>query len=311
MIDSYLLTDIGSSDGAATAAIVKKAGHVAQSNGTDVPIEISPARPWKRYVTLPFTAAEFEAGTRWAGPFGRHEAPPLSLEPSTDVCCRSRHRADIARFSAPNGVEMEISGAKGTWRLVDGAIELDLPDSSYRYRRLARGLDGDEHWLMEQWVAGELLAAYDIPATRAEQVAIDATQLARVWQSNHATLFRELKYYSLMAGGKGVRASTPYSDSVAPDLQFTLSRSTSMYWELLTNGQVRMATGEFIPAGGGFSGCAPFGPAPTSGTCLTTNPRQWRIVARRGQTLFVLESSDVSSGAQILIALRDKGPAPN
>ena len=74
---------------------------------------------------------------------------------------------------------MEPSQVAATCRLADGALEVTLPASTYRCRRLSVGPLGEKSWLMEQRVAEVLLAVREIMAVPDADVNIASSQLAR------------------------------------------------------------------------------------------------------------------------------------
>ena len=228
----------------------------------------------RRYDTAKLAAIKPEdmgVGKRWAGLYSAHDTRGYVM------------KQDVLAVTGSDSALMERAQLAATWRLVDGALEVTLPGLNYRYRRLGLGPMGEERWLMEQRVAGELLGVREIMAVPAGEVNIDSTQLAHRWNSNLNSPIRSNSLWSLRADGL---AAQTFSDVDNPESAAVFNRS----WRVLANGQVELATGRLRGTG---AACKV---SPSDPNCIVGAARYWRFVARAGGRLFTIEQGPFFPG---------------
>ena len=270
------LTDLGARNSRYTAATLGSEGYQLDHGGPQAEIkQVFPkgARVLRRYDVAKLAAFKPEdmtAGKRWAGLYSAH-----------DLRTFNNFKQDVLAVTGSDSALMERAQLAATWRLADGALEVTLPGFNYRYRRLGLGGLGEERWLMEQRVAGELLGVREIMAVPAVEVNIDATQLAHRWLSNINAASRFGSIFSLRADGMAALTLVSIDQ---PESTATFNRS----WRVLLNGQVEMVSGRRV----GTNTACKF--TPSDATCLASQTRYWRFVARTGTTLFTIEQGPYS-----------------
>ena len=174
---------------------------------------------------------------------------------------------------------MEPSQVAATWRLADGALEVTLPGSNYRHRRLGVGPLGEERWLMEQRVTGEL-AVREIMAVPDADVNIASSQLARRWKSNINASDGSRTGSAFLLRSDGMKALS-FQDNNNPEIAANFNRS----WRLISSAQVEQALALNRTTN------AVCKPPPSDTNCVVLSTRNWRFVARIGNTLFTIEQA--------------------
>ncbi len=289
----YVLSDIGAANATFATGTVKTEGHTLEHGGPKMGIKqsfegfVSSLRRYDPARLAAFKAEDFAVGTRWAGPYANH---PGALGVFL-------FKQDVLTITGADTAQMDRGPVTGTWRLVEGALELSLSDCNYRYRRLGLGPLGEERWLMEQRVDGKLLALREIMAVKAGAVELSAIALTRNWDNN----------INAAAGVQGQFSWNLSADGMAAATSPTFPTSYDRYWDLLSDGRVYVRAGR--TAAGAL--CKPSTQEPA---CKMGTQRYWRFVAQQGKTLYVIEQgpfggnpSETNMGYRF-IALTDKGP---
>lgn len=278
-----------------TAAIVNFDTYQIERGGPKAQIKqaLNGAAVMKRYDVSKLTAIKPEdltVGKRWAGLYSSHDLDSFSL------------KQDVLAITGVDSALMERTQAVATWRLIEGALEVMLPGFNYRYRRLGLGPLGEERWLMEQRVAGELLAVREIMAVAATEVNIDAAQLSRRWESNLNALLGSRFNSAFLLRADGMAASS-FSDASVPETTVNYDRS----WSLLPTGQLQILSARNRTTN---AVCIP---TQSDTNCVVRTTRNWRFVARVGGNLFTIELGPYSgaltaaSASYRFMALTDMG----
>ena len=291
----YVLSDIGAANAAFATGTVKEEGYTLELGGPKMGIKQSyegfgsALRRYDPAKLAAFKAEDFTVGMRWAGPYASH---PSGLGRSLVG------KQDVLNITGADTAQMERGPVAGKWRLVDGALELSLPDCNYRYRRLGLGPLGEERWLMEQRVDGKLLALLEIMAVKAGVVELNASALARNWDNNLIAASGVQGQFSWSLRDDGMMGFTSF---------FSAGTNYDRFWDLLSDGRVYARTGRNAVG----ARCKPSALEPT---CKMGLQRYWRFVAQQDKTLYVIEQgpfsgnqSEASMGYRF-IALTDKGP---
>lgn len=270
----YTLTDMAAATTRYSLATLATTGYRIEAGGPKAGLrqddEATPVaiRRYAAEALEAFKPEDFAVGVRWAGPNAAH---------TTQVQRQaSISKQDVLSITGADSAEMERGKLKASWKLVDGALELGLPDSNYRYRRLGTGPLGEERWLMEQQVDGKLLAVSEIMAVKAGPVNLDAGALAKRWSSNLNAHARYESFYYLRADGRGAISGSGIGQ---PEGELFYNR----YWVLQADGRLYMARGSNAQG----QSCNPGVAAPNCKAQGTE--RYWRFVAQQGKTLYVIE----------------------
>lgn len=299
LIDRFItgvtLGDLGIRSGRYTSAIVNFDTYQIERGGPNLGIKqtLNGASAMKRYDVSQLTAFKPEdlgVGKRWAGLYSSHDLNSYSF------------KQDVLAITGVDSALMERTQAAATWRLVEGALEVQLPGFNYRYRRLGLGPLGEERWLMEQRVAGVLLAVREIMAVPGTEVNMDATQLSRRWESNLNALGGSRVNSAFLLRPDGMAAAT-FSDASVPETAPGYDR----WWSLLPTGQLQILSARNRTTN------AVCKPAPSDANCVVRLTRNWRFVSRMGSNLFTIElgpyagALTAASESYRLMALSDMG----
>jgi hypothetical protein len=277
VITGLTLGDLGIRSGRYTSAVVYLDNYQLERGGPKAGVKqtLNGGLVMRRHDVSKLPAIQAEdlvVGKRWAGLYSSHD---LS----------GTYKQDVLAITGVNSALMERTKVAAAWRLVDGALEVTLPGFNYRYRRLGLGSLGEERWLMEQRVAGELLAVREIMAVPGTDVNIDATQLSRRWESNLNAIGGSRINSAFLLRGDGMASST-FSDANALETTTGYDRT----WSVLPSGQVEILTARTRTAN------AICKPTPTDTNCTVRTTRNWRFVARVGTKLFTIEQAPYSPG---------------
>lgn len=270
----YTLTDMAAATKRYSLATLATTGYRIEAGGPKAGLrqddEATPAaiRRYAAEALEAFKPEDFAVGVRWAGPNAMHTT---QVQRQAGVS-----KQDVLSITGADSAEMERGNLKANWKLVDGALELGLADSNYRYRRMGTGPLGEERWLMEQRVDGKLLAVSEIMAVKAGQVNLDAGALAKRWSGNLNAHARYDIFYSLRADGLSAISNSSIGQ---PENE----RFYNRYWVLQADGRLYMARG--INTQG-----QPCNPGVAAPNCKAQGTeRYWRFVAQQGKTMYVIE----------------------
>ena len=270
VVTGYRLEDWGLASGSVSMALMTPLGYTLEHGGSKAGQQQALSQAaWalKRFelgAANNFSAADFDIGTRWVGPYSGH-----LMESLTGTL------QDIVKFTGTTAAITERTQQAASWQLVDGALELTLADSNYRYRRLGIGPLGEERWLMEQRVAGKSLALKEIMAVKASDITLTSNQLTLPWVGNLKASSGQSTIYELRTDGSASISVQSTGDTQSlPDF--------SRRWRLRLDARVEMRQGRTL----GNKTCDAFA---GDVDCQLIRQNYWRFVGQLGGTLFALE----------------------
>lgn len=171
---------------------------------------------------------------------------------------------------------MERTGAAAAWRLVEGALRVDIGNFSARYRKLGDGPLGEERWTFEPLdAAGLSTDISEIMSVRASPVTLVAADWAKRWAGNLNAGFGILTIYDLKSDGSLAAAQLERGET-------TPATTSNRFWRQLPDARIEVATGN-IP---GTGPCNVF--LATAG-CTLFRQNFWTALGRNGKTLWVME----------------------
>jgi Bacterial Ig domain len=288
----YLFSDVGAvGSGQFALSAYKQLSYRQYKNGpfAGTQVDDSSGDFARRYTAnaLPFKATDFSAGTRIAGPFSdRRPNPPFSI-----------FKQDVLRITGVGTGTVERTGATVAWRLVDGALRVDIGNFSARYRKLGEGPLGEERWTFEPLdAAGQAVDISEIMAVRVSPITLTAGDWAKAWHGNINDGVGERVTYNLKANGSWTLAGAARGELDPTQL-------STRYWRQLPDGRLDMVSGT--------AQCNPFLGDPA---CKVTQNRFWTVLGRTGKTLWVLEEGPYLSSAAAaswrFVALTDTSSGP-
>jgi hypothetical protein len=228
----------------------------------------------RRHVSVPaFKAEDFPVGTKLAG---------VSAALGTDSIGMPQSNQDVATFTSATELTLERTGQKGTWKIVDGKLRVDLPQAAHLYTLLGKGPQGDTRWLLQDLDANGVAKS----ASELGVVPYAAPTLARsFWvallRSNAGASLGSPIFYQLRADGTAAAASRALGDG---PIVFNFRR----YWRQLSDGRIDMVAARdpscvvYMPDG------SP-GPQP----CALSQQRFWQPVAQTGGTVWVMQQGPI------------------
>lgn len=203
------------------------------------------------------TAADFAIGTRWAGVLATQGSPSDSILDQ-----------DILRIVDDSHAQFERSQQAGTWRLVDGSLELTIDSVLFTYSRLFTGPRGEERWLIEKRVDSTLLWVYDAAMFKAQSGAAFTTAgLTQNWESYiNVGVTSDSFFVGLAADGTSIETTVTVGEGE--------SARTGLVWALGADGQ--MAQSRLL--------CDD-----DSGQCAPRLRRAWQPIGTVGSRIYVME----------------------
>ncbi len=258
-------SDLGASSGRYVLASMTHVGYTRTLTGPGAGRVDNVSRSLlRRHVggSAPLRTEDFPVGARIGGLQSEH--PPES----TAVFSRQ----DVLRITGAGTGLMERTGATAHWRVVEGALLVDIGTQAYRYVPLGAGVLGEQRWAMEQLdAAGEIISHREIMAVRATAAGMSVSDWAKPWLGNVAAASGQQVMYGLGADGRwGVNSSN--RGEPLPIV------SPNRYWRQLPDGRLELVST--------VGGCNPFIGVPT---CRISFQRFWTPVARSGRTVWMIE----------------------
>ncbi|HSI57548.1 MAG TPA: Ig-like domain-containing protein [Ideonella sp.] len=207
--------------------------------------------------TTAFVADEFAAGARWAGVISSDFSPITS----------SYVDQDILVVVDATKVTFERSQQAGTYRLVDGKLELTMGDAVFTYSRLFVGPRGEERWLAEKRVNSVLAWVYEPAAVKVQSnTGFSAAALANRWASYINVGVSSGQFLiELFSDGTGRGVSV---DATGEEYPQELG-----LWSVSTAGEMSLKRG----CNPTYAGCTPW------------HQRDWRLLGSSGDRIYVLE----------------------
>lgn len=259
-------SDLGASNGRYALASMTHVGYTQTLAGPSAGRVDNVGRSLlRRHVggAVALRSEDFPVGARIGGL--QSERPPESGGPVFN-------RQDVLRITGSGTGLMERTGATAHWRVVEGALLVDIGTQAYRYVPLGVGVLGEARWAMEQLdAAGEVISHREIMAVRATAAGLSVSEWAKLWHGNLNASAGLQVVYGLQADGRwGVNSSN--RGEPLPIVNPT------RYWRQLPDGRL-----ELVSSAGG---CNPFVGVPT---CRISFQRFWTPVARSGRTVWLIE----------------------
>lgn len=279
VVTGYRLVDWSLANGSSSMALLTPLGYTLEHGGSKAGQQQAfseEAQALKRFelaAANSFSAADFATGTRWAGPYSGHLSETLggTLQ-------------DIVKFTGSATAVAERNQQAVSWQLVDGVLELTLPDSNYRYRRLGIGPLGEERWLMEQRVAGKSLALKEIMAVKAGDLSLFSNQLTLPWVGNLNASSGQATIYELRSDGSAsISVQSTGDTQSSPDF--------SRRWRVGLDARLELRLGRTL----GNENCDAFA---GDINCQLIRQNYWRFVGQLGGTLFALEEGPYVGGTR-------------
>lgn len=250
------------------------------------PVPAGPARNvsggevLKRHVSAgTFKAEDFAAGTKLAG---------LSATIAVDAGGLVESHQDIATFNAGGTLTLSRTGQTGTWKIVDGRLRVDLPDTSHLYTLLGKLPSGEARWLLQVLDAqGAPTLAVEVSTIAVAPPTLDAAFWTHTFRSNIGASWLEGTMFDLR---EDARAST---GTYTVDNNGVRQTTYNSFWRQLSDGLIEISRPSTANCVLYVAGGAP-GPVP----CVLRQQRLWQPVARAGNTVWVMQQGvmNISQG---------------
>lgn len=279
VITGYQIREMGGQKGGRVLASINILGYVEITDGPSIGYRIPRASSWGSNWRLEdkqdFTDQDFASGKRWAGP----------LSAKTQLDDFGAQYQDVMLVTGAGTGRMERTGESFTWLIDLGTLVINLKDGSYRYRRIGLDPTGAERWLVEQIQNGELVSLAEIMALPAEDVSVSASMLARKWNSNGSAQYWQNTFYSLRPDGAAGLAGLGYKqEEYVPDFK---RRS----WALKPDGLVYLYANRRTDGVLCEQKSIQGKPAADDPDCKVGDWHKWKIVGKKGDALFVIDTS--------------------
>lgn len=258
----FVLRQVGGSSSGGPAS-VKPISSTKYLDGAKAGTVVNDVNEWDAQTlvgaTLAFTAADVAIGTRWAGvlALGNSAASPVAVD------------QDVIRVVDASTVSFERDGRTGSYKLVDGKLEVRIDGVVYTYTRLFAGPRGEQRWLAVKTVAGVVQWAYDAAVVKAQAgAAFTVAGLTQRWESYINVGVAAGKFIiDLRADGTGVGISQD-----APGA--TTSTTSAGLWTLNGDGSMTLKRYNCDVQ---VAGCTPF------------HQRSWALLAATDKRIYVME----------------------
>ncbi len=168
----------------------------------------------------PLNAADFAAGTRWAG----------VLTTDFSVADEFAVNQDVLRVVDATHVRYERTGVTGTWELRDGSLVVTTDGGGvFMYTLLFTGRWGESHWLTTALVGGVSTWQFDERLVKAgADLAFTPANLPDVYQVNPGAPPLSQGFDILLGDGTGCQSSLPSCDT--RNVTWTIGADGSATW---------------------------------------------------------------------------------
>ena len=272
-ITALRLSDLGAGNSRMTMASMTTLGHTVIQAGPDAGRrENTSTNLLRRYnrTASPLRTEDFPAGARIAGVFSERR-PSASATVS---------RQDVLRITGPGTGVMERTGAAVFWRVLDGALLVDVGTLATRYVPLGTGPLGEERWAMEVLdTTSSVSSHHEVMVMRASAVNMSLADWAKPWAGNMHAAFGLQLATEFQANGRWGNNGASRGDPLPAVTSF------ARYWRQLPDGRLEMVS----TAGN----CDPFVGVPT---CRISLQRFWTPLARVGRTVWLMEHLIINIG---------------
>lgn len=281
VIRGLRLSDLGTDAGRGTLASITIVGSTVDLEGPRPGAfkDVTGGELMRRHVAgaLAFKAEDFPAGTRLAG---------VSAATGIDAGGLLQSNQDVATFTSATELSLARTGQKGSLKIVDGKLRVDLPQVSHLYTLLGQGPRGDSRWLLQRLDAnGTPVSAHELGVVPAAPPMLNrAFWVSKTWRSSIGISSNEPVVIQLLEDGRASTTSVVAGEGlVVPNFR--------RYWRLLDDGRVDIARAQ-------SSGCVVYLPSGASGPtlCALMQQRFWQPVAQTGNTVWVLQQGPIATG---------------
>ena len=265
-VTALRLSDLGGGNSRVAMASMTTLGYTVIQAGPDAGRrENTSTTLLRRYngTASPLRTEDFPNGARIAGLFS--ERRPTSVVGGS--------RQDVLRITGPGTGVMERTGATVFWRVIDGALLVDIGTLATRYVPLGTGPLGEERWAMEVLdTTASVSSHHEVMVMRAAAVSMSAADWVRPWVGNLNAAFGLQLATEFQANGRWGNLGANRGEPLPAVSSFT------RYWRQLPDGRLEMVS----TAGS----CDPFAGVPT---CRISIQRFWTPLARVGRTVWLME----------------------
>ena len=244
-------------------ASVKAVSSTKYLEGPRIGTVVIDANSWDAQTLVGTTAAlvtaDVAAGTRWAGVLAVGFSPVSS----------SYVDQDVAKIVDATTVTFERAAKTGTYRLVEGKLEITIDGAVFTYTRLFNGPRGEQRWLVAKTVNGVVQWVYEPAVVKAQAAAVfTVTGLTQQWESYINVGVSSGKFIiDLRADGTGQGTSFDASGKQT-------GSSSSGFWSLNSDGSMTLKRYSCDPKAAG---------------CLPWHQRTWTLLATVDKRIYVME----------------------
>lgn len=292
VITALRFSDLGASNGRHALASMTTVSHSVIQSGPEAGRRDTTSSALLRRLEgglPPLRVEDFPVDARIAG---------LTSERSTAVGFQPA-RQDVLRITGPGTGVMERTGAAAFWRVVDGALLVDIGTLATRYVPMGTGPLGEARWATEVLdTAGAVTSHREVSVVRGGPVTMVAADWAKAWVGNLNAASGSQFRTELVANGRWGNISSNRGEPLPAVTNF------ARYWRQLPDGRLELVSTA--------SNCDPFVGVPT---CRVSLQRFWTPVARVGRTVWLLErlignaSDPTGPGTDIrFVAFTDTSP---
>ena len=204
-------------------------------------------------------AADVMAGTRWAGVLA-YNFSPLNA---------SYVDQDVAKIIDATTITFERAAKTGTYRLVEGKLEITIEGAVFTYSRLFNGPRGEQRWLVVKSVNGVVQWVYEPAVVKAQATSVfTVAGLTQPWESYINVGSASGKFIiDLGSAGAGLGISLDASGK-------QIGTATSGLWALNSDGAMTLKRYRCdIKVAG----------------CLPWHQRTWTLLATAEKRIYVME----------------------
>lgn len=244
-------------------ASVKASSSTRYLEGPRVGTVVADANDWDAQTlvgtTTALVAADVAAGTRWAGVLSANFSPVNS----------SYVDQDVAKIVDATTVTFERAAKTGTYRLVDGKLEITIDGAVFTYARLFNGPRGEQRWLVVKTVNGVVQWVYEPAVVKAQAAAVfTVAGLTQAWESYINVGVASGKFIvDLRADGTGLGISLDATGQQN-------GAQTNGFWALNSDGSMTLKRYSCDPKAAG---------------CLPWHQRTWTLLATVDKRIYVME----------------------
>jgi hypothetical protein len=258
----FVVRQVGGGSGGGPAS-VKAVSSTKYLEGPRAGTVITDANTWDAQTLVggstALVAADVAAGTRWAGVLALDFSPVNS----------SYVDQDVVKIVDATTATFERAAKTGTYRLVEGKLEITINGAVFTYTRLFNGPRGEQRWLVVKTVNGVVQWVYEPAVVKAQAAAaFTVVGLTQPWESYINVGVSSGKFIvDLRADGSGLGISLDASGKES-------GASTGGLWALNSDGSMSLKR---------------YGCDPKAAGCLPWHQRTWTLLAVVDKRIYVME----------------------